>query len=59
MKIIAISNYNNESVSDYLVAENVLPGCIKIMCKALNDNPNQTFFFKAVEDDHVLYEFQP
>ena len=59
MKIIATSNYNNESVSDYLVAENVLPICAKTMCKALNVYPEQTYFFKVVEDDYVLYEFKP
>ena len=59
MKIVGVSNYDNESVSDFVVAENVVRGCIKRMCKALNNGPNETYFFKAVEDDYVLYEQEP
>jgi len=59
MKIIAISNYGDESISDRLIAEKVNFGYLEKILKFLNHDPDGTYFFKAVKDNHVLYKFQP
>ena len=62
MKIIVISNFNNESISDVLVAENVSEYYVKYLVEFLNSrfggdsSPN---YYQAVSDDHKLYEFEP
>ena len=59
MKIIRISNYGDESISDGLIAEKVNFGYLKQILEFLNRDPNGTYFFKSVKDNHVLYKFQP
>jgi hypothetical protein len=62
MKIIAISNANDESVSDRLVATGIKNEFeAQTMVIALNDEGGEhsADFFKAVADDHVLYTREP
>jgi len=59
MKIIRISNYGDESISDGLIAEKVNFGYLKKILKFLNSDPDGTYFFKSVKDNYVLYKFQP
>jgi hypothetical protein len=61
MKIICKSNFNLETVSDWLVAENVSDHMATRIANLLNsdeyiDTPN---FYVAVPDDYVLYQFEP
>lgn len=62
MKIIAVSNFDNESVSDVLVAENVSEYYAKHIVEFLNgkfsgtSSPN---YYRVVSDDHKLYKFEP
>jgi len=63
MKIIATDNQNRDGVDDLLVAENVDDRWAIIIADALNKSlctSNQSSkFFRAVEDDHKLYKFEP
>lgn len=62
MKIIAVSNFNNESVSDVLVAENVSEYYAKYIVEFLNSKFSGTSspnYYRAVLDDHKLYKFEP
>lgn len=62
MKIIATSNFDHETQSDRLVAENVKSEYeAKVIVNALNDESGEFSrdFFKAVADDHVLYVWEP
>lgn len=62
MKIICIDNFDRESVSDTLIAENVdeywAPKIVEIMNRTFGgeDSPN---YFISVEDDHKLYVYKP
>lgn len=62
MKIVCSSNFDLESVSDRLIAENVLEYYGKFLVEQLNakysgnESPN---YYKLVEDDYVLYQFEP
>ena len=59
MKIIRISNYGDESMSEGLVAEKVNRTYLKEILEFLNRDPDGIYFFKAVKDNHILYKFQP
>ena len=62
MKIISIDNFGREDISDTLIAENVDEYWSIQIAKLLNKNfsgNEASYFFKAVEDDHKLYEFEP
>jgi len=62
MKIIIVDNFNNESVSDKLVAENVPDIWAKRIVELLNDKYSggfSSFYAKVVADDYELYEFTP
>ena len=62
MKIIRVSNFNNESVSDVLIAENVHHFYIKNIVYILNEMYSGNVapdYFRAVEDDYKLYIFEP
>ena len=62
MKIIKVSNFNNESVSDELIAENVFQGYVKVMADALNEEyswDKSLDYFRIVDDDYELYTFKP
>lgn len=62
MKIIKVSNFDSESVSDVLIAEKVLDHYVDSIVNALNEKYSgvvSTYFFRAVADDHKLYVFEP
>jgi len=62
MKIIIVSNFDNEAVSDRLIAENVSSVYGRTMVSALLDKfsgSSSPDFFRLVEDDYKLYEFKP
>lgn len=63
MKLIRISNYQNEMINDKLIADNIPDDCIKLaecMRDALNEKysgENATYFFRLEDDDYELYKF--
>lgn len=62
MKIIAVSNFDNETKNDRLIAENIkYPYEAKIMVDALNGSSGEysSDFFKAVGDDYELFVWEP
>jgi hypothetical protein len=59
MKIIGVDNYARENVDDILVAENVSEYYAKLIVKKLNIGGDESRFYKAVNDDYVLYEYDP
>lgn len=60
MKIIGISNFDNDSISDILICENICEGYDKAIINFFNDRADhQTYFFKIVADDYKLYKFEP
>jgi hypothetical protein len=62
MKIIAKSNFDNESVNDFLVCENVKKEFGKYIVAKLNEKysgENRTYFYVLVSDDYTLYKFEP
>ena len=62
MKIIQIDNFGRDHVSDALVAEKVNDYYAKFIVKKLNKHfsgVTSPLFYKAVPDDHKLYEFEP
>lgn len=62
MKIIKVDNFNRETISDVLIADNVQNSYASVITEFLNkkyggnDLPD---FFRAVEDDYKLYKFEP
>lgn len=62
MKIIAVSNFDNESISDSLVAENVSEYYANYIVEFLNNKFGgvlATYFYRVVEDEYKLYIFEP
>jgi hypothetical protein len=62
MKIIRIDNFDREFVSDVLIATNVSEYYADVIVKMLNrilGGIHSSAFYKAVEDNHRLYEFTP
>lgn len=61
MKVIGKSNFDDEFVSDYLVKEGLTEAEATALAKELNDqgNDHSKYFYRAVEDGYVLYEFEP
>lgn len=60
MKIIAVDNFDRETHDDALVCENVNTYYAKLIADCLNiklSGENSDTYFKAVEDDHVLYKY--
>lgn len=62
MKIIIVSNFDNEAVSDVVIAENVPV----YYCKCIAAELNRVFggdkcpdFFRIVRDDYKLHIFEP
>lgn len=55
MKIVGKDNYNRETVSDVLVAENVKEHYGKRIVKFLNERNSNTYY-ELVEDDYKLYD---
>ena len=59
MKIIQVDNFDRESISDILVAENVHKEYIKTIVRTLNTKYSGDYaenYYKAVEDDYKLFE---
>ena len=62
MKIIVVDNFDRESESDTLVAENVNKYYGEFIVDFLNDKfsgDSSSEWFRLVEDNHKLYEFEP
>lgn len=62
MKIVRTSNYDLESVSEVLVAENINNAYGIFLRDQLNhrySGEHAPDFFKLVDDDYVLYKFEP
>lgn len=56
MKIIAVDNFNRESVADVLVAERLTEYYAQFIADACNNHPaSGDRYYKAVPDDHVLW----
>ncbi len=63
MKIVGVDNFNTETVSDLLVAENIQHKLMaECMCAALNKDysgDNAPRFYEVKPDDYVLYRYEP
>lgn len=60
MKIIGTSNFDDDTVSDILICENIQQGYDKIIISLLNSrSDNQAYFFKVVDNNFKLYKFEP
>ncbi len=60
MKVIGVSNFDLESVSDILICENVSKHNGKRFVELLNQNgEHATYYYRLVEDDYKLYVFEP
>lgn len=62
MKIICKDNFDRDSVSDTLVAENVSEYYAPIIVNFMNSKlsgEHSSDYFAAVPDDYVLYVFKP
>lgn len=61
MKVIAVSNFNNETMSDILVCENVNQywgeRIVEMFNRAAGEHSAR--FYRLVPDDHVLYVWEP
>jgi hypothetical protein len=55
MKIVAVDNFNRESIADILIAENVKDIWAEYLAKAANEHNPGDRFFKAFPDDYVLW----
>lgn len=62
MKIIRVDNFDRETVSDALIAENVSVEYAQIITKFLNEKYSSNIspiFFRAESDDYKLYKYEP
>jgi len=62
MKIIQVDNFDRESASDVLIAENVNKTVLGPIVNFLNDTysgSSSPVWYKAVTDDHKLHKFEP
>lgn len=62
MKIVAVDNYNRDSVSDVLVAENVPAAWADALVNAWQEqhkNCHSDRWLMVKPDDYRLYEFKP
>jgi hypothetical protein len=61
MKIIGVSNFGLDNVSDILIASNLNSYYGKLIIDLLEINADErdTYYPKLVEDDYELYEWQP
>ena len=62
MKIIAIDNFDRETVSDVLVAESLFEFMGGLITAYLNDacsGSTAPSFYRLVDDDYKLYVFSP
>jgi len=61
MKVIGVSNFALESVSDILICESVSKRNGKRFVELLNQDGEEhaTYHYRLVEDDYKLYVFEP
>lgn len=62
MKIIQVDNFNRETISDFLVAENVSEYYGKIIIEFLNKKFSGDYelsYYRLIPDDYKLYEWKP
>jgi len=61
MKIVRVSNFGNESISDMLIAENVDNHYGEEIVRSLNNvgGNYDPYYFRLVHDDYKLYKFEP
>jgi len=61
MKVIAISNFDNDTVSDRLIAENLSEEEAKKLAAEKNAKCGKysTYYYQAVADNHKLYIWEP
>ncbi len=61
MKIIKVSNFDDDLVSDVLVEEGLEEAEGTARVDALNEDvgDHDKYFYRLVPDDYVLYEFEP
>ena len=62
MKIIAVSNFDDEMVSDILIAENVSEDWAKRIVKLMNTHwstETDRYYYQCVIDEYRLHTFEP
>lgn len=61
MKIIKVDNFDREIYSDKLIATSLSDFYAKRIANLLNDNedPQGPDYYRAVQDDHTLFKFEP
>lgn len=61
MKIKAVDNFGRETVSDWLVCENVNAHMGAQIVRLLNESEGErsSYCYELVSDDHVLYSWEP
>ena len=61
MKIIGKSNYDLETVSDIVIAENIREGWGKLIIAAMREfmSESETYYPLLVEDNYELYKWEP
>lgn len=62
MKIIRVDNFDRENRDDLLIAENVHKYYANKLCDTLNKEDGDEMspnFFRVVDDDYKLFEFEP
>ena len=59
MKIIAVDNYCRDEISDILICENVRNKWYgEFIVNKLNHCTNNEWYYKLVNDDYKLYEYE-
>lgn len=62
MKIIQKDNFDRDTQSENVIAENVSEYFAKLICELLNERisgPNANSFYKAEPDTYKPYEYEP
>ena len=61
MKIIAVDNYDRETVSDFLVCENINASKGKLVVDFLNRHYGEPsdYYYRLVPDEYKLYKYEP
>lgn len=62
MKIICVDNFDRDTVSDFLVAENIGEYYGKLITEFLNEKlggEHSPHFYRLESDDYKLYKFIP
>jgi len=61
MKVIAVDNYGREYYSDKLIQDNLSEEDAQQLANKKNEEADShgDWYYRAVKDDHTLWEFQP